>query len=142
MVVVVEGDTTSAWWAFEVAMRRRGDHGVVEFVGVVASGAGNMDVWGHGTAAERLVDKKGTTAGDSAGKEASWAPWAAGSRQDSQGGESSEEEDVRRACRAYPDEVAWGCAARRHRAFADSFFRNAEQAWHVGDCLSISTRAT
>lgn len=85
---------------------------------------------------------KGTIVEDSAGKEASSAPWAAGSMQDSQDVDSSEEEDVHMACHACPGEVAWEYAARPHRAYADSFFRIAEQAWQVGDCLSTSIRTT
>lgn len=135
-------DTTWEWWASVAERRRRADHGVVAFVGVVSSGPGSMDVWEHGTAGGSSVGMRDTIAEDIAGKEASSAPWAAGSMQDIQDADSSEAADVHIACHACLDEAAWECVARRHRAFADSFFRTAEQARQVGDCLSTSTRTT
>lgn len=52
-----------------------------------------------------MAGKQDTIAVDSAGKEASWAPWA-GSMQDSQDGEPSEAEDVHIAFHVFLGEAA------------------------------------
>lgn len=104
-VVAVGEDMPSGWWASVAARKQRADHGVVASVEAEASEAGSMDVWEHDTAEDSLAGKKDTIAEDSAGKEASWAPWA-GSMQDSQDGESSEAEDVHIACHVFLGEAA------------------------------------
>lgn len=123
-------------------MTPQAGHGVAGSAAAEASEHDSMDVSVHGIAVGSWVGMKGTTAGDSVGREASSAPWAAGSMQDSRDADSSEEEeDGHRAFHASLDEAAWAYAAHPHRAFAGSFF-DRKQEWQVGDCLSTSTRTT